>query len=75
MLPQIANENNISVKTVLGHTNGFKKVNGRLLVSVVVILSFLGLYYSGEKRIQRAKNSPYSKPVAIAFDINRYRSA
>ena len=30
-LPQVANENNISVTTVLRHTNGFKKVNGRLV--------------------------------------------
>ena len=27
----MANENNISVKTVLRHTNGFKKVNGRVV--------------------------------------------
>ena len=31
-LPQAANDNDISVTTVLRHTNGFKKVNGRLVV-------------------------------------------
>ena len=44
--------------------------NGVLLVSTVVILSFLGLYYSGEKLVQRAKNSSYAKPVAIALMIS-----
>ena len=44
--------------------------NGILLVATVVILSFLGLYYSGEKLIQRVKDSPYSKPVAIALMIS-----
>lgn len=44
--------------------------NGVLLVSAVVILSFLGLYYSGEKLVQRVKDSPYAKPVAIALMIS-----
>ena len=44
--------------------------NGVLLVSTVVILSFLGLYYSGEKLVQRVKNSQYAKPVAIALMIS-----
>ena len=44
--------------------------NGVLLVATVTILSFLGLYYSGEKLIQRVKNSPYAKPVAIALMIS-----
>ena len=30
-LPQVANDNDISVTTVLRHTNGFKKVNRRLV--------------------------------------------
>ena len=30
-LSQVANENKISTKTVLRHTNGFKKVNGKLV--------------------------------------------
>ena len=44
--------------------------NGVLLVATVTILSFLGLYYSGEKLIQRVKYSPYAKPVAIALMIS-----
>lgn len=28
-LPQVANDNDITVKNVLKHTNGFKKVNGK----------------------------------------------
>ena len=44
--------------------------NGVLLVATVTILSFLGLYYSGEKLIQRVKDSPYAKPVAIALMIS-----
>ena len=30
-LQQVARENDVSVNTVLRHTNGFKKVNGRLI--------------------------------------------
>ena len=44
--------------------------NGVLLVSTVTILSFLGLYYTGEKLIHRVKDYPYSKPVAIALMIS-----
>ncbi len=44
--------------------------NGVLLVSTVVILSFLGLYYSSEKLVRKAKDSPYVKPVAIALMIS-----
>lgn len=44
--------------------------NGVLLVATVTILSFLGLYYSGEKLIRRVKDSPYAKPVAIALMIS-----
>ena len=44
--------------------------NGLLLVATVVILSFLGLYYAGEKLVHRVKDSPYSKPVAIALMIS-----
>ncbi len=43
--------------------------NGALLVATVVVLSFLGLYYSGEKLIRRAASSRLSKPVAIALMI------
>ena len=44
--------------------------NGILLVATVVVLSFLGLYYSGEKLVQRANNSKLAKPVAIALMIS-----
>lgn len=43
--------------------------NGVLLIMTVVVLSFLGLYYSGEKLVQRVKNSPFAKPVAIALMV------
>jgi zinc transporter ZupT len=44
--------------------------NGTLLVATVVVLSFLGLYYSGEKLLQRANSSKLAKPVAIALMIS-----
>ncbi|KFM17186.1 Zinc transporter ZupT protein [Marine Group I thaumarchaeote SCGC AAA799-B03] len=44
--------------------------NGALLVATVVVLSFLGLYYSGEKLVQRASSSKFAKPVAIALMIS-----
>jgi len=31
-LPQAANDNDVTVKNVIKHTNGFKKVNGKLVV-------------------------------------------
>jgi ZIP family zinc transporter len=34
------------------------------------VVSFLGLYYSGEKLVQRAKSSKLAKPVAIALMIS-----
>jgi zinc transporter, ZIP family len=43
--------------------------NGALLVVTVVILSFLGLYYSGNKLVDRAKSSPVGKPIALALMI------
>ena len=43
--------------------------NGALLIATVTILSFLGLYYSGEKLVKRAASSPLAKPVAIALMI------
>jgi len=43
--------------------------NGALLVTTVVVLSFLGLYYSGEKLLKRAGSSRLTKPVAIALMI------
>ncbi len=44
--------------------------NGTLLIVTVAVLSFLGLYYSGEKFIQKAASSKFSKPVAIALMIS-----
>jgi len=43
--------------------------NGALLVTTVVVLSFLGLHYSGEKLIRRAASSRIAKPTAIALMI------
>ena len=43
--------------------------NGTLLVATVVIISFLGLYYSGNKLVERTKSSPFSKPVALGLMI------
>lgn len=43
--------------------------NGALLITTVVILSFLGLYYSGNKLVDRVKSSPYSKPIALGLMI------
>jgi zinc transporter ZupT len=47
--------------------NGF---NGALLVVTVVVLSFLGLYYLGNKLIEKANSSEFAKPVAIALMIS-----
>lgn len=43
--------------------------NGTLLVATVVLLSFLGLYYSGEKFVKKAESSSIAKPVVIALMI------
>jgi len=43
--------------------------NGALLVSTVIIASFLALHYSGEKLVKRAESSKITKPVAIALMI------
>ena len=43
--------------------------NGALLVTTIVIISFLGLYYSGNKLIERTKSSSFSKPVALGLMI------
>jgi ZIP family zinc transporter len=47
--------------------NGF---NGTLLVATVVVLSFLGLYYLGNKLVKKADSSGLTKPVAIALMIS-----
>ena len=43
--------------------------NGALLVATVVVLAFLGLYYSGEKLVKRAESSRIAKPTSIALMI------
>jgi len=43
--------------------------NGALLVATVTVLSFLGLYYAGEKLSKRAETSRIAKPFAIALMI------
>jgi len=44
--------------------------NGVLLVATVLLISFLGLYYTGEKLVNRAKSSRITKPVAIALMVS-----
>jgi len=44
--------------------------NGTLLVATVVVLSFLGLYYSGNKLVKKSDSSNLLKPVAIALMIS-----
>jgi len=44
--------------------------NGTLLVSTVVVLSFLGLYYSGNKLVKLANSSKLTKPVVVALMIS-----
>jgi zinc transporter ZupT len=44
--------------------------NGALLVATVTILSFLGLYYTGNKLVEKAGSSKFTKPVAIALMIS-----
>ena len=44
--------------------------NGTLLVATVIVISFLGLYYSGNKLVEKAGSSKFTKPVAIALLIS-----
>ena len=44
--------------------------NAVLLVATVVILSFLGLYYTSEKLTSRSKSSNHVKPFVIALMIS-----
>jgi len=46
--------------------------NGTLLIATVVVMSFLGLYYIGEKLVKRAEigSSKLSKPLAVALMIS-----
>ncbi|MGY5150625.1 MAG: ZIP family metal transporter [Candidatus Nitrosopumilus sp. bin_68KS] len=54
----------------VSNENLAKSFNGSLLVATVVILSFLGLYYSGNKIVKKADSSKLAKPVAIALMIS-----
>ncbi len=44
--------------------------NGTLLVATVTVLSFLGLYYLGDRLVRKADSSRIAKPVAIALMIS-----
>jgi zinc transporter, ZIP family len=44
--------------------------NGIMLIATVTILSFLGLYYTGNKLVEKAGSSKFTKPVAIALMIS-----
>ncbi len=44
--------------------------NGTLLVATVTVLSFLGLYYAGNKLVSKAGSSKFTKPVAVALMIS-----
>ncbi|GKS67167.1 metal transporter [Nitrosarchaeum sp.] len=44
--------------------------NGILLIATVIVLSFLGLFYSGNKLVSKANSSKIAKPVAIALMIS-----
>ncbi len=44
--------------------------NGVLLVATVVLLSFLALYYAGERLVQNAILGHMTKPVAVALMIS-----
>lgn len=44
--------------------------NGSLLVSTIVIVSFLGLYQSGEKLVARYTQSSMAKPIMLALMIS-----
>lgn len=43
--------------------------NGALLVATVTVLSFLGLYHSGEKLVKKVESSRITKPLAVALMI------
>jgi len=46
-----------------------KSFNGVLLVTTVIVISFLTLFYGAEKLVKRAESSRMGKPVAIALMI------
>jgi hypothetical protein len=69
-LPQAANDNNITVKNVIKHTNGFKKVNGKPVVK----------RWDRIKRVMRINIDGKEKSVEIrdsrtASVVGRYHNA
>ena len=69
-LPQAANDNGISVKNVLKHTNGFKKVNGKPVVK----------RWDRIKRMMRVNTAGKEKSIEIrdsrtASIVGRYHNA
>ncbi|MDH3311602.1 MAG: divalent cation transporter [Nitrosopumilus sp.] len=54
----------------VSNENLAKSFNGSLLIATVVVLSFLGLYYAGNKIVKKADSSKLAKPVAIALMIS-----
>ena len=69
-LPQAANDNDITVKNVIKHTNGFKKVNGKPVVK----------RWDRIKRVMRINTDGKEKSVEIrdsrtASVVGRYHNA
>ena len=69
-LPQVANDNDITVKNVIKHTNGFKKVNGKPVVK----------RWDRIKRVMRINTDGKEKSVEIrdsrtASVVGRYHNA
>jgi len=69
-LPQAANDNNITAKNVILHTNGFKKVNGKLVVK----------RWDRIRRVMRINTDKKEKSVEIrdsrtASVVGRYHNA
>ena len=54
----------------VSNENLANRFNGALLVSTVVVLSFLALYYVGNKIISKSDSLHFSKPVAIGLMIS-----
>ena len=69
-LPQAANDNGITVKNVLKHTNGFKKVNGKIVVKK----------WDRIQRVMRINSKGQEKSVTLvdsrtASVVGRYHNA
>ena len=69
-ISQAANDNNITVKNVIKHTNGFKKINGKLIVK----------RWDRIKRVMRINTDGKEKSVEIkdsrtASVVGRYHNA